>query len=75
MSLITILHFAYGEMGTSVLESLINDQRYDVVGIVTPPIDAELYRRTDFLPQEQVAYDHKIDIFKKTTFIVNWVSM
>ena len=64
MSSITVLHLAYGEMGKSVLESLINDQRYDVVGIVTPPVDAELYRHGDFLPQEQVAQDYKINIFK-----------
>ena len=64
MCLISILHLAYGEMGAPVLKSLINDQRYDVVGIVTPPIDADLYRQASFLPQEQVAHDHKIIIFK-----------
>ena len=42
MSTITILQLAFGEMGGSVLRSLINDARFEVVGVVTPPATAFL---------------------------------
>ena len=42
MSTITILQLAFGEMGESVLRSLINDARFEVVGVGTPPATAFL---------------------------------
>jgi ATP-binding cassette subfamily B multidrug efflux pump len=42
VSTITILQLAFGEMGGSVLRSLINDARFEVVGVVTPPATAFL---------------------------------
>jgi methionyl-tRNA formyltransferase len=67
MSAITVIQLAYGEMAEPVLHSLINDVRYDVLSVVTPPADAALYRRESLLPQEKLAKDNKIEVFKITT--------
>ena len=64
MSTITILQLAFGEMGESVLRSLINDARFEVVGVVTPPATAAFYRHTNLLPQEMLAQDMDIEVFK-----------
>ncbi len=64
MSKKSVLQLAFGEMGDPVLCSLIDDDRFDVPAIVTPPEHTDLYRKADRLPQEIRAEAEGIEIVK-----------
>ncbi len=64
MKKISTLQLAFGEMGDPVLGSLIEDERFIVSAIVTPPENSGIYRKAERLPQEVCAESQGIEVFR-----------
>ena len=65
----SLVHLAFGEMGDPVLGSFIEDDRFVVLAIVTPPENVDLYRKAKHLPQESRAESHGIAVYRTDSLV------